>query len=334
MSMARLSSPQMPKVVFVDDEPMILDGIRRALIENDVDWDLVFFSDPQAALESEDILSCQVVVTDLLMPGMTGMELLSKLRMKYVGAQSIILTGTGDMNSAVEAINSLSVFRYYTKPCPSSLLIAGIDEAIATVSDRTVSASVADRLALAVIALDASKRIDFMNKEAATLVAAGEILCADVAGRCRAATTPQTVVLHQAVEHVALSGESLVLALTDAEREQRYSVLVEKDDGGRPGAVMLFVRDIDCFHIPSESALRTLFEFSGSEAKLARQLAAGLDLKQAAENLGLSVLTARTYLKTLFGKTGTNRQADLVRLLVTALPSLVSNRDDQSLDRQ
>ena len=54
-----------------------------------------------------------------------------------------------------------------------------------------------------------------------------------------------------------------------------------------------------------------------SEARLARLLADGLSLEQAAEMQGTKISTARSRLKHIFTKTGTNRQASLVRLILT-----------------
>jgi FixJ family two-component response regulator len=320
-----------PDVLFVDDEQVVLDGIRRALVEKDVDWEVAFFDDPQAVLDAPQAMSCKVIVTDLRMSDMNGLELLGQLRAKGMEAEAIILTGTGDMVSALEAINSLRVFRYYTKPCPSSRLIEGIAAAIRQREGAAVQSVVADRLPAAVLALDAAKRIGFMNKEGAELVvAAGAVLFADAAGRCRASTPQQTALLHRSIDKVLAEGEPAVLVMLDAAGERQYSILVDRDDNGRADSVLLFVRDIHRYPIPSVDSLRQLFDFSGSEARLARELAAGFDLKEAAKRVGISMQTARTYLKILFGKTRTRRQAELVRLLVTAMQPMLSDGTDSS----
>lgn len=321
-----------PEVLFVDDERAVLDGIRRALVEKDVDWEMAFFDDPRAVLDAPQALSCKVIVTDLRMPDMDGLELLERLRAKGMNAEAIILTGTGDMTSALEAINTLRVFRYYTKPCLSSRLIEGIADAIRHRDGTSVPTVVADRLPLGILALDVAKRIGFMNKEGAKLVAAGTVIFADSAGRCRASTPQQTAALHRSIDKVLKEGEPTVIAMTDAGGELRYSCMIDQDGRGRSDSVLLFVRDIDRYPVPSVDTLKRLFDFSGSEAKLAYELAAGFDLKEAAARMGISVLTARTYLKTLFGKTRTNRQAELVRLLVTAMPSMLSDGNDTPSD--
>ncbi len=329
----QMAVPSRPQVLFVDDETIVLDGIRRALMEKDVDWDIAFFDDPCALLDQPQVLSCSVVVTDLRMPVLSGLELLARLRALGMTAEVIILTGTGDMTSALEAINTLRVFRYYTKPCPSSRLIEGISDAISHRNGIAVPAVVADRLPIGILEVDAAKRVGFMNREGAKLVAGGNVLVADAGGRCRAATPQQTARLHRAIDLVLQEGEPTVVTVTDAGGEGRYSVLIEPDGKARRDSVLLFVRDIDHCPLPSVDTLKRLFDLSGSEARLAYELAAGFDIKDAAERMNISVLTARSYLKIVFGKTRTNRQADLVRVLVTALPPMLSDGAGPSFDR-
>src|SRR5262249_5329397 len=66
--------------------------------------------------------------------------------------------------------------------------------------------------------------------------------------------------------------------------------------------------------------LRCHFGLTPAEARLALQLVAGETLRAAAAKLGITYETARTELKNIFNKTGTCRQAELVIVIVTALP--------------
>jgi len=75
---------------------------------------------------------------------------------------------------------------------------------------------------------------------------------------------------------------------------------------------------------PSPQQLREQFGFTPAESRLAAELAAGHTLKRAAECLSISIHTARTHLKSLFAKTETRRQADLIRKL---LPTVLVKTD-------
>jgi DNA-binding NarL/FixJ family response regulator len=327
----RFESPSRPKILFVDDEQAVLDGLRRALAERAQEWDLRFEADPLRARDIALATPFQVIVTDLKMPRMDGLQLLAALKDAGSQALCIVLTGTGDMTAALEAINRTGVFRFYTKPCSAALLTQGIAEALAHLREREAGGQLAqaalDRLPFAALALDPHHRIIFLNRYGAQLLAAGDVLHSDGGGICRANSTRETTALHEAITATAADGDARVLGLT-GRGELRYSALVEapaedwSPAAPERAAALVFVREVDSRALPSPEALRALFNLNPSEARLAHALASGLDLKEAAEAQAVTLSTARTYLKRLFQKTGVNRQAELVRLLLNSVAGL------------
>ena len=101
-------------VLFVDDEKLILQTIRRGLMEEEY---TPFFANSGAEaleiLKNEDIA---VIVTDLKMPKMNGLELLEIVQKKYSSVTRIVLTGYYQVSTILKAINSGHVHRYLTKP--------------------------------------------------------------------------------------------------------------------------------------------------------------------------------------------------------------------------
>jgi len=87
-------------------------------------------------------------------------------------------------------------------------------------------------------------------------------------------------------------------------------------------SVIVYVRDAAKQRETSEKLIEELFDLSPAEAQLATLLAGGSTLVEASEKLGLTEITVRTYVKRIFMKTGVNRQADLVRLLLTSVAPL------------
>jgi DNA-binding CsgD family transcriptional regulator len=81
-------------------------------------------------------------------------------------------------------------------------------------------------------------------------------------------------------------------------------------------SVLVFLCDPDAVPASRASILRKLYGLSPTECRLADHLAAGVELQSAAERLRLTVQTARFHLKAIFRKTETNRQTDLVRLIL------------------
>jgi DNA-binding CsgD family transcriptional regulator len=97
-----------------------------------------------------------------------------------------------------------------------------------------------------------------------------------------------------------------------AETVPMSSIAHDLFDGGD---ILLFLSDIARCQSPNERLLRQSFCFTPAETRLALRLAAGEDLEAASLSLGISHETTRTHLRSLFGKTGTSRQAELISLL-------------------
>jgi DNA-binding CsgD family transcriptional regulator len=92
-----------------------------------------------------------------------------------------------------------------------------------------------------------------------------------------------------------------------------YSSEIVLDE--RPAALIVLT-DPDARPTSRESVLRALYELTPAECRMAGLLAAGFTIANAANSMNVSTLTARTQLKAIFRKTGTNRQAELVRLVL------------------
>ncbi len=85
--------------------------------------------------------------------------------------------------------------------------------------------------------------------------------------------------------------------------------------GARRGAAAIFIGDPERRAEPDPDQLVSLYQLTPAEARLAARLAAGGSLEKAAGSLGIKYETARTHLKRVFSKTGTDRQSDLLHLV-------------------
>lgn len=107
-------------ILLVDDEPYVLDAIRRQLRNS---FTLCTAASGEEALQILKTKgSCAVVVSDMSMPGMGGIELLAKVKSLYPQTIRIMLTGHADLENAIEAVNTGQIFRFLTKPCSVSIL--------------------------------------------------------------------------------------------------------------------------------------------------------------------------------------------------------------------
>jgi diguanylate cyclase (GGDEF)-like protein len=113
------------KILLVDDDQNILRGYRRALRKR-FHFDIACGA--EAALEViEQEGPFAVVVSDMRMPGMDGLQLLSKLKEISPHTVRIMLTGNADQKTAVDAVNKGKVLKFLTKPCNPETLADAIE---------------------------------------------------------------------------------------------------------------------------------------------------------------------------------------------------------------
>ena len=103
------------KIVFVDDEPNILDGLRRMLRSLRSEYDMYFAAGGREALELMAKDRFDVVISDMRMPGMDGAELFENIKEKYPHTIRIMLTGQADENSVLRTVGV--VHQFLAKPC-------------------------------------------------------------------------------------------------------------------------------------------------------------------------------------------------------------------------
>jgi len=116
------------KILFVDDEQKILDSFMLNLKRR---YDIHLALGPEEALAKIGSDGpFHVVVSDYKMPGMNGVELLSKVMSLSPKTVRIMLTGHADMDVSISAVNSGQVFRFLTKPCSMESLTGAIDAAL------------------------------------------------------------------------------------------------------------------------------------------------------------------------------------------------------------
>lgn len=116
-------------ILCVDDDANILEGYRRQLRK---DFTLDTAVGPEEGLRAiAERGPFAVVVSDLRMPGMDGVQFLSKVRTQAPETVRMLLSGNADLDAAVEAINQGQIFRFLTKPCPPELFAGALKAGLA-----------------------------------------------------------------------------------------------------------------------------------------------------------------------------------------------------------
>ena len=116
------------KVLFVDDEPNVLQSIRRSLRKS---FDVDTAEGGQEALDKMAANgSYAVIVSDMRMPGMNGVEFLSEAKKRAPDSVRMMLTGNADQQTAVDAVNHGDIFRFLNKPCGPEDLASALQSGI------------------------------------------------------------------------------------------------------------------------------------------------------------------------------------------------------------
>lgn len=117
----------MKRILFVDDEPRILEGLRDLLRRNRKRWEMSFALGAEAALAELAHGHFDVVVTDMRMPYMDGALLLARVKESQPSAVRIILSGHAEREAAIRAVPV--AHQFLSKPCDGATLEMAIDHA-------------------------------------------------------------------------------------------------------------------------------------------------------------------------------------------------------------
>jgi HD-like signal output (HDOD) protein len=103
------------RILFVDDEPMVLSGLQRSLRSMREEWEMAFVTSGPEALELMEQQAFDIIVTDMRMPVMTGAELLEQVKRRFPQCFRMILSGQADQESILRAVDP--THQYLAKPC-------------------------------------------------------------------------------------------------------------------------------------------------------------------------------------------------------------------------
>ncbi|QXQ06087.1 hypothetical protein KX816_18150 [Sphingosinicellaceae bacterium] len=188
-----------------------------------------------------------------------------------------------------------------------------------------------DLVGVAVFVLDGQGRLIDTNGAARVLLDAGDGL-RKVGSMLTACSLEDSARLQTAIAHAG-SGDHAVAGTTSGASQQApvlsirregarpLSVAVMRGDRGSGGDGRVVVHAVDPQGDVEQPLLPAcaIYGLTGAETRLAKLLVGGASVVEAAARLQIQPPTARTYLKQVFAKTGTNRQAALVQLLLTSI---------------
>jgi DNA-binding NtrC family response regulator len=116
-------------LLLVDDEKPFLDTITKRLEKRDLTVSAVY-SGQEALKELENNKSIEVIILDVKMPGMDGIETLGEIKKKFPLVEVIMLTGHATVETAIDGMK-VGAFDYLMKPCDLDALVKKVNDAAA-----------------------------------------------------------------------------------------------------------------------------------------------------------------------------------------------------------
>lgn len=339
------TSTDPPLIFVIEDE----DALRRDIVEElqDAGYRAMEAANGEAALEFLTSAKPDLVLCDISMPGLDGYGVLETLREmppELATTPFVFLTALSEPHKVVEG-KLLGADDYLVKPVDYDLMLATIaarlrqverirehhhDElsalrrALAGLSGKGAE-QVLNLVALGVVLLDGSGRLLYANSAAYDLAAAADwiriqsksvIPLDQGSGRAFRRALSETLEAAKAgddkvvgIQLPSVTGEGALSSLACA-------LPVQEDDPPDAPALALFLAAPDRRSRAPETLLMDLFGLTPTEARVAGALANGARTVDVAEELDVSQTTIAFHMRNLFQKTGTNRQADLVALIL------------------
>jgi response regulator RpfG family c-di-GMP phosphodiesterase len=116
------------RILLVDDEPLVLEGIQRSLHKR------VELQTATSGLEALRLIAEEgpfaLVISDMRMPGMSGTQFLTKVREQNPDMVRMILSGQADLHATIDAVNEGHIYRFLSKPCAGDQLLSAIEDGL------------------------------------------------------------------------------------------------------------------------------------------------------------------------------------------------------------
>jgi len=173
--------PDKKTILFVDDEPNIIQGLRRMFHGMKNEWDMFFAQSGEDALAQMQNNPVDVVVSDMIMPNMSGAELLNQVCELYPQTVRIILSGHSDEKMIIKSAKA--THQFLAKPCSPEILKSTIERAILlrdVLNNKIIAKIVTGANNLPSLPDLYYKLVNELNSEDTSLKRVGDIIKSDI----------------------------------------------------------------------------------------------------------------------------------------------------------
>ena len=237
----------MKRILFVDDEPRVLDGLKRMLYPYRNDWQMVFVSSAAEALQQLSQNPFDVLITDVRMPQMSGIELLSEVVERHPHVVRMVLSGMADKEVMLPSV--MLAHQYLDKPCDAATLRAAVERVfqLRVIMDNPALKQLISRIhSLPSVPTVYTKLMQALQSEDVSPQEIGRIVSQDMAmtakilqlvnsaffGHRRSITNPTAAVIYLGADTVrALALTVSVFSQFDSRKIPSFSIEALRDHG-------------------------------------------------------------------------------------------------------
>lgn len=319
------------RMICIDDDPLALDQLRFALDEIRLPIQCDYFGSPAKALGAHRCNPADLVLSDLRLGATTGLKLISEMRHYSPDSVYMLISGQADLESALAAMNYGDVYRFFTKPAEKEGLGAGLCEALSELSARRLRSlslttlGAVEQLTIGVAAIGLEGALIFANAAARNIFENSGFFDIRNGGPIKSVNPEENRRFQDFLRKSSLNpgdpNERCTFRFTMPEKSTPVIFSLSYSAAGGPQNQPFFnalVLDPARRNMPEPGEIAAALNLTPSEARIVHGLAEGDNMEEAARRAGVSLSTARSYLKTVFSKTGVSRQAELVRLTLLA----------------
>jgi FixJ family two-component response regulator len=335
-------------VLVVEDDDEVRCLLQREIQEQG--HPVTAVGDAELALSALRERCFSIVITDIRMPGMDGVELTQTIKRDWPDTEVIIITGFASIDSATKAVR-FGASDYLTKPFGDlNRIHESIDRALEKISERSATRLqisdlttrceslkiVVDQLPMGVILIDASGEILMANQGAEAILKLADGLSVN-ARRLHGSRPADTARLRTLLDGASGSaaqqprrGGATTMPRPSGRADLSLLVTPLSTDRAKVTdgpATAVFVSDPEQRVETAETHLCRLYGLTPTEARVAAIVMQGKGVEEAGLELSMSTHTVRTHLKHTFAKTRTKNQGDLISLLLSGPATLGSEGD-------
>jgi putative nucleotidyltransferase with HDIG domain len=235
----------MKRILFVDDEPRILEGLKRMLYPLRNEWQTEFASNGRDALRILSESEFDVLVTDVRMPDMSGIELLQEVVKQFPQVVRMVLSGTADQEITLRSVTL--AHQYLVKPCDAATLHATVERAFrlrSMLEDPALKQLISRIRSLPSIPAVYTKLLEALRNPEVTPKDVGIIIAQDISmtakilqlvnsaffGISRHVTNPQAAAIYLGIDTLrALTLTISVFSLFDSQVSSAFSIQALQD---------------------------------------------------------------------------------------------------------